>query len=184
MSQPLQDFEQKCEKIITLFTEDLNTVKTGRARPSLVEHIKVNAYGTWMEVRELASISAPDAQTIEISPWDKSIIKDIAKGLATSEARVNPVVQGELIRITIPALTEESRKELVKLIGQKLESHKTMVRQERVHAKQEIEDQKGESGVSEDDIKADLEKLQKTTDKTIERLETLAKEKEAEVMRV
>jgi ribosome recycling factor len=185
MTQPLQTFQAKCSKIESLFASDLNTVKTGRAKPSLVENIKVNVYGgTWMEIRELATISAPDAQTIEIRPWDKSVIKDIAKGITASEIRVNPLVQGDLIRIIIPALTEESRKELVKLINQKLESHKTMVRQERVHAKQEIEGSEKQGGVSEDDIKVDLEELQKLTDKTITSLEEMAKEKETEVMTV
>lgn len=184
MNLYLQEFQEKCQKINALFTQDLATVKTGRAKPSLVENLKVNVYQSWMEIRELASISAPDAQTIVINPWDKSVMKDLVKGIAESDLHLNPNVSGEVIRINIPALTEESRKELVKLISQKAESHRAMVRSERSHFKKLIEDQKGEAGISEDAIKNDLEELQKITDKAIENIDNAIKEKEEEIMKV
>jgi ribosome recycling factor len=185
MNPLLTEFQQNCDKVINLLQDDLNTVKTGRAKPSLVEHIKVNVYGgTWMEVRELASITAPDPQTLEITLWDKSITKDFVRGLSESEARVNPVVQGDKIRIIIPPLTEETRRDLVKLVHQKIESHKTMVRQERNETKKSIEETKNTSGVSEDDVKRDLEIMQEITDKTIEKVDEIGKQKEAEIMTV
>ncbi len=184
MNVHLQEFQEKCNKILDLLRNDLATIKTGRAKPSLIENVKVNAYNTWMEVRELASITAPDAQTIVITPWDKTIMKDLVKGIAGSEANLNPVVNGEIIRITIPPLTEESRRDLVKLVNQKLESHKTMLRQERQHFKNEIEAEKNTAGVSEDDVKRDLEQLQKITDDTISKIDVQGKEKEEELMRL
>ncbi|NMB57134.1 ribosome recycling factor [Candidatus Beckwithbacteria bacterium] len=181
----LTDFQDKCNKITALFNDDLTTLKTGRAKPSLVEHLKVQAYGgSWMEVRELASISAPDAQTIVISPWDKSVLKDLERGIAGSELRLNPVVSGEIIRIAIPPLTEETRRDLVKLMSQKAEAHRAMVRQERTHFKKEIEDEKNVGGVSEDDVKRNLENLQKITDETIKKIDDMVKAKEQELMTV
>lgn len=181
MNPSLQDFQAKCDKVVNLFSDDIATVKTGRAKPSLVEAIKVNVYQSWMEIRELASISAPDAHTIEISPWDKTIIKDIVRGLSEPELRLNPSVSGEIIRINIPALTEETRKDLVKLIHQKAESHRAMIRQERGRAKGEIEDQKG---ISEDAVKADLEQMQKITDESVAKIDQLVKDKEEEITRI
>ncbi len=183
MNQFLQEFEEKTGKITTLFSQDLATVKTGRAKPSLVENLKVNVYQSWMEVRELASISAPDAATIVITPWDKSIMKDLVRGIAESDLKLNPNVSGEIIRINIPALTEETRRDLVKLINQKAESHRAMVRAERSHYKKLIEDEKG-AGISEDMIKRDLEELQKITDNAIETIDNAIKEKEEEIMKV
>ncbi|NMC35797.1 ribosome recycling factor [Candidatus Beckwithbacteria bacterium] len=185
MNPILTSFQEKAEKVVQLLTDDLATMKTGRAKPSLVEHIKVSVYGgTWMEVRELASISAPDANHIIISPWDKSVLKDMEKGLAASEARLNPVVDGDIIRINIPPLTEERRQEFVKLVHQKAESHRAMVRNERRQAKSDIEAQKDQAGVSEDDIHNDIEQLQKITDDIIANIDGLAKAKEEELMQV
>jgi len=184
MNQYLQQFQEKCDKINNLFNRDLATVKTGRAKPSLVENLKVNVYQSWMEVRELASISAPDAQTIVITPWDKTILKDLVRGIAESDLKLNPNVSGEIIRINIPALTEETRKDLVKLINQKAESHRAMVRAERSRFKKDIEDQKGATDISEDDIKNDLLQLQKITDKSVENIDNAIKEKEEEIMKV
>jgi ribosome recycling factor len=181
MDQILDKFQSKCDKILQLFQNDIATIKTGRAKPSLVEGVKVNVYESWMEVRELASISAPDAQTIEISPWDKMAIKDIAKGIADSDLKVNPIVSGDIIRISIPALTEESRQEFVKLVNQKAESHKAMIRAERAKTKRDIEDQKDSGGISEDDIKSDLENLQKITDDTVEKIDQAREAKEREI---
>jgi ribosome recycling factor len=185
MSQHLPEFQQKCDKILDLLTSDLAGVKTGRAKPSMVEGLKIQVYGgTWMEIRELASISVPDAQTIVISPWDKSIIKEIEKGIATLGQNLNPVVDGDIIRISVPHLTEETRKEMVKLVNQKIESHRAMVRQERTHFKKQIEAEKNTAGVSEDDVKGSLEKLQKITDETTAKIDKAQESKEKEIMTV
>jgi ribosome recycling factor len=158
-------------------------VQTGRARPALVEGVKVEAYeGSWMEIKELANISAPDPQSIVIKPWDPSVLKKMEKALQKSDLGVNPVVDNDLIRINIPALTEERRQELVKQVKQKVEAGKAMLRQARLEVKKEIDKQKEQAGVSEDDIHQMYERLQVVVDEYNERLETMERDKEKELM--
>ena len=146
---------KKMDGVIELLGEDLMSVQTGRAKPSLVESIKVEAYaGSFMEVRELASITAPDPQTILIKPWDRSVVKAIEKAILKSDLQVNPVVSDDQVRIQIPTLNEERRLELVKVVKQKVESGKAMIRQVRTEMKKDIDNLKDDDGVSEDDIHA------------------------------
>jgi ribosome recycling factor len=137
-----------------------------------------------MAVNELANISAPDANMVVVAPWDTSMLENIEKGIASSGLNLNPVVDGDIIRITIPALTEERRKEMVKLLHQKVEQGKVMFRNIRTEAKQEIEDLKGDDGVSEDDIHADLEKLDAMIKEYSDKLDKIAQDKEKELMTV
>lgn len=162
--------------------KDLSTVRTGRAKPSLVEDVKVEAYGTIMTIKELATISAPDTTLLVISPWDRSLVAAIAAGINKAGLNIQPVVDGESVKIAIPALNEERRLELVKLVHQKIESGKVLVRQIRTEVKGEIEAQEGESGVSEDNIKTWLAEMQKQIDAMVLALEELGKEKEKELM--
>jgi ribosome recycling factor len=162
--------------------KDLSTVRTGRAKPSLVEDVKVEAYGTIMTIKELATISAPDTTLLVISPWDRSLVAAIAAGINKAGLNIQPVVDGESVKIAIPALNEERRLELVKLVHQKIESGKVLVRQIRTEVKAEIEAQEGESGVSEDNIKTWLAEMQKQIDAMVLALEELGKEKEKELM--
>ena len=122
MNPLLEDFQKQTKEILELVEQDLKSVKTGRAKPALIEDIKVQAYNTSMLIRELASITVPDPQQIIVSPWDKGLLEPIEKALATAELNLSPVVDSEIIRIKIPSLTQETRKELVKLVNQKLES--------------------------------------------------------------
>lgn len=133
---------------------------------------------------EVASISAPDPNQIVISPWDKSVIKDIEKGIIEANLGFMPNVSGEVIRIVVPPLTEERRRDFVKLVGQKLESGRVMLRGVRQEGREEIEKLEEEAGVSEDDVKRLYEELDKLTGEYNDRLEQMAQEKEAEVMRV
>jgi len=182
MNPLLQAFQSQAQEVFQLAEQDLKGIKTGRAKPGLVEDVPVLAYNSKMTLKELASITAPDPQQIIISPWDKSVLSDIEKALAVSDLHLNPVVDGDIIRLKIPSLTQENREELVKLVAQKLESAKALLRQARNEAKTSIEGQKGQAGVSEDDIHRDLEELQKMTDETMNRLEELGKAKETELM--
>jgi len=182
MQQFIDEFSKKAEEVLGLVEEDLKGIKTGRAKPSLVEDVKVEAYGTAMALKEVASISAPDPHQIVISPWDKSVLEAVEKGINAAGLNLNAVVDADIIRIAIPALTEETRQELVKLVQQKLESAKTMVRNERNEAKRAIQDQEGESGVSEDDIRETVEKLQEKVDEVMEKIEEMGKEKEKELL--
>ena len=184
MNQLLEEFQTQAQEVLQLAEQDLRSVKTGRAKPALVEDVKVEAYNTRMTLKELASITAPSPKQINVSPWDKSLLEVIEKALASSDLNINPVVDNDLIRINIPPLTQEIREELVKLVRQKLESARAMLRQARSETKTQIEAKKGESGVSEDDIHRYLEELQKVTDEFMEKLDELEKAKESELMTV
>ena len=172
----------KMRKALEAFKSDLATIKVGRARPALVEQIKVAAYeGTVLELRELANITASDSQQIVISPWDKSIIRKISQAISELGLNLNPVVEGEIIRIRIPPLTEERKKEMEKLIHVKVERGRKMVRMIRNDVKSEIERLKGESGFSEDDIFRSLKDLQDLHNEFIEKIEGLGEAKRKEI---
>lgn len=184
MEKILKKAQKEMNQALSLIEEDLKGVKTGRAKPSLVEDLQVNAYESSMTLKELASISASDAHTLLVSPWDKNVLKDIEETVATSDLNLHPVVSNDIIRIKIPPLTEETRKDLVKLVLQKIESGRRLLRQVRTDAKQEIEELEGQSGVSEDDIKNWLEQLQDIMDTSMEKLEEMGKMKETELMKI
>jgi len=175
----------KLDQSLKVVMEDLAMVRTGRAQSSLVENISVEAYpGTWMKLPEVASISAPDTHMLLIKPWDQSVLKKIETAIAAENIGVNPVVDGDMIRIVIPTLTEERRKELVKAVKQKIESGKTILRDIRSDEKRMIEGKKGEPGVSEDDIERWLTEMQKLFDSYIEKIEKIGEAKEAELMKI
>ncbi len=178
----LANLKNRLEATIEVVKKDLSSVRTGRAKPSLVEEVKVEAYGTIMTLKELATITAPDTTLILIAPWDKGLVAAISSGIQKSGLNLQPIVDGDTVKISIPSLTEERRRELVKLVGQKLESGKVMVRQVRTEIKDEIEAQKGEAGVSEDNIEYWLDSMQKTVDDFMQKLEDLGKDKEKELM--
>ncbi|OGV91809.1 ribosome recycling factor [Microgenomates group bacterium RIFCSPLOWO2_01_FULL_46_13] len=171
------------QKVLLLVEDDLKLIKTGRAKPSLVEHVKVEAYeGQVMPLIELASITAPDPHTLLISPWDKTIVDKVYKTLSAGEQSLNPVIDGDLIRISVPPLTQERREELVKLVKQRLEAGRQMLRQLRNDTKKDIDAMEGEPGVSEDDVKRYLDDMQKKFDEFLVKLEDLGKTKEKELM--
>lgn len=170
---------KKFNQVIELVSEDLKQIKTGRAKPSLVEDIMAEAYGTMMPIKELASITAVDAQLISIQPWDQSVVEPIEKALRKNN--FNPSVDGQQIRIAIPPLTGETRQLMIKQVAQHIESGKQMLRSERSEGKRQIEAQKGQDGISEDDIKADLEQLDKHTHSFTQRLVDLGEAKKVEL---
>jgi ribosome recycling factor len=179
------EMERKLEGVVDIVKSDMNTVKTGRAKPSLIEQVMIEAYeGTKMPLVELASISAPNPHSLLVQPWDQSVVDKVESGLRASEMQLNPVVDGQIIRINIPPLTEERRKDLVKLIKQKLESGKEMMRGIRNEQKREIDAKEGEAGVSEDDIKNWLDEMQKMYEDYIEELDGLGEAKEKELMEI
>jgi ribosome recycling factor len=176
------NLESRLDQAVEAYKKDLATVRTGRAKPSLVEDVRVEAYGTLMSLKELATITAPDTTLIVIAPWDKGLVSAISSGIQKSGLNLQPIVDGETIKISLPSLTQERREELVKLVNQKLEAAKIMLRQIRTEVKEEIEGHEGESGVSEDDIKNWLVTMQKIVDQYMVKIEDLTKEKEKELM--
>lgn len=178
----LAELEKRLATTIEVVKKDLGSVRTGRAKPSLVEEVRVEAYGTVMMIKELATISAPDTTLILIAPWDKGLVGAIATGIQKSGLNIQPIVDGDTVKISIPPLSQERREELAKLVHQKIEGGKVMIRQVRTEIKEQIEAQEGEAGISEDSIKAWLEAMQKQVDKCMEHLEILGQDKEKELM--
>ncbi len=173
------------EGVVEVIRGDLGTVKTGRAKPELVENVMVEAYpGTRLTIKELATISAPDPHQLVIRPWDQNILAAVEKGLAVSDMGINPVVDGDIVRIVIPSLTEERRKDLVMLVHKKLEAGKNLLRRERQELKNKIEAQKGQPNISEDDIFGEVEELDKLTNEFMGKIDEMGKVKEQELMQI
>ena len=174
---------QKMDEVVKLVSEDLMNIQTGRAKPALVEAVKVEAYeGSFMEVKELASITAPDPNSILIKPWDPTVVKAIEKALLKSDLKLQPIVSDGQVRIKIPSLTEERRQELVKVIKHKVEAGKAMLRQVRQEMKKDIDKKKDDEGISEDDVHHMYDELQKIVDDYNKKLDEMEGNKEKELM--
>ncbi len=180
-----EEMKKKLDQSIKVVFDDLTMVRTGRAQPSVVEGISVEAYpGTWMKLMEIASISSPDPHLLVIKPWDQSTLKKIETAIQAANIGLNGIIDGDMIRIAIPTLTEERRKELVKSVKQKIESGKNILRDIRTEEKKAIETKKGEAGVSEDDIELWLSDMQKLFDGYVAKMEEMGEKKEAELMQI
>ena len=177
-------FRLKLDKAIEHISNEIAQLRTGRASIQLLDPVMVEAYGTRLKVNELATVSAPDSSLLTISPWDKSIIHEIEKAITLAGLNLNPVVDGHIIRISIPPLTEERRKEMVKTLHQKIEAGRVMLRNIRLDSKKEIEQRKGTEDVSEDDLSYDLAEMDKIFKTKSEELELIAKKKETELLTV
>ena len=184
MSFQFSLFNELTDKAIDYLKRDLATLRTGKASTQMLDPITVEVYDSEMKINELANTSAPDPNLLVIKPWDTSILDKIEKAVASSGLNFNPVVDGDIIRITIPPLTEERRKEMVRLLYQKVESGRVMLRSIRTEVKQDIEDRAGEADVSEDDIRRDLKQLDELTQQKIDEIDKLAKHKETELMTI
>lgn len=182
----LEEVKLKMNKVLEVINSDLGTVRTGRAAPSLVENIVVNAYGgtSKMRILELATIGSLDPQTLVVTPFDQSIIGEIQKGIEIANVGLNPVVDGQVIRISIPPLSQERREELVSLVRQKLEGGRIQIRQVRHEAMEEIKKQLNTKQINEDDLLRLEKEVQKLTDETISEIDSLGKKKEEELMTV
>lgn len=174
----------RMEKAIEALNRELATVRTGRANPSLVERVMVEQYGTDMPLNQLANISAPEARLLTIAPWDKSAIPAIEKALRKSEQGFNPTSDGSLIRIAIPPLTEERRKQLVKMVGGKVEEAKIAVRNIRRDAVNQAREYKDEKMISEDDERRAETQIQETTNKFTAQADEAGKLKERDLMQL
>ncbi|TSC89338.1 MAG: ribosome recycling factor [Microgenomates group bacterium Gr01-1014_5] len=178
--------KQRMQQVLDLVRQDIGTIRTGRATPSLVEDIMVDAYGGTSKLRilELASISAPDPQTLIISPWDKQVVGEIRKGIEAANTGLSPVISGEIIRINLPPMTTEDREKYVKLLHQKLENGRVMVRQTRQDANHEIKKAFEDKKSSEDEKDRREKQVQTLTDQFIGQIETLGITKENELRRI
>lgn len=177
-------YHQKLQKILDHVTGEINSLRTSKASASLLDTVRVEAYGTQMAVNELGNISAPDANMIIVDPWDKSLIEEVVKGINKAGLNLNPVVDKQIIRIVIPPLTQERRQELVRQLRQKAESARAMMRSVRIDTKNEIDSQEGQAGVSEDDIHRELLELDKIMESYEAQLTQLVTTKEKDLLSI
>jgi ribosome recycling factor len=184
VGQALQDIESKMKASVRVFREDLATIRTGHATPALVEHIKVEYTGVPSSLNQLAGISAPEAGLLVIQPWDKGSIGSIEKAILKSELGLNPSNDGNIIRISIPPLSEERRQELIKVVHKRVEEKRVVVRSLRHEAMNELKRLEKDKEISQDEHKRAQDQLQKLTDSFISDIEQIGKDKEKELMEV
>jgi ribosome recycling factor len=178
----LSELRQKMEKTIEALRKDLNKIRTGRASVALLDGIKVNAYETLMPLDQVASISVPESRLITIKPWDQSIIGEIEKSILKSELGLTPMNDGKLIRISIPPLTEERRKELAKMAKKIAEEAKISIRGHRREANEMFKELKNEKEISEDEMYKAQDQTQKVTDDFTKKTDEITSEKEKEII--
>lgn len=180
----LEEATDKMESTLSVFRDDLSKMRSGRASIALVDRLKVEYYGQDSELRQLASISTPEAMQILIRPYDKSAVKNIEKAIQMSDIGVNPNVDGENIRLNMPALTQERRRELVKFLGRRTEDSRVAIRNIRRSANSDLQDFEKEKLISEDErVRGEVE-VQKLTDNFIKRIDEFSAEKEKDIMEV
>lgn len=183
---PIQksDYTAKFDHALTQAQESFASLRTGRASAQLLDGVTVEAYGSRMAIHEVASVSAPDTQLLVIKPWDKSLLAAIEKGVQLAQLNLNPIIDGEIVRIVVPPLTQEMRQAMVKTLHQKAEEIKVIFRTVRSDVKRDIDKQAGESGVSEDDIKAEAAELDEVVKDYATQLEAMVKLKEKDLLQL
>ncbi len=174
----------RMEKAVDDFRKDLATLRTGRANASLLDSIRVDYHGTPMPVNQLGTVTVPDATMIVISPWDPSAVPLIDKAIRTSDLGLNPTNDGKVVRVPIPSLTEDRRKDIVKQLHKVLENHRTAVRNVRRDLKEAIEKLEKDKKISEDERKRALDELEKLSHAETKKIEDLSAAKEKEIMSI
>lgn len=182
--ESIEESKLEFDKAIEFFKDEAGKIRTGRASAGLVENLSVDYYGSKSPLKQVASITIPEARTIVISPWDKGSLVYIEKAIGESDLNLNPMNDGMVIRINLPALNEERRKELVKLLNQKAEDARVAVRKCRENVLDEIEEMKKTGKIGEDDMFQGKEKLQKVVDEYNVKIEEIRKKKEDDIMTV
>jgi ribosome recycling factor len=184
MSETQIDAEERMKKTLANLKDGFSTLRTGRASAAIFDKIRVDAYGEKTPVNQVANISVPEARLIVIQPWDKALITEIEKAIRTSELSLNPSNDGKVIRINIPPLTEERRKELVKVAKSNAEQSRVAVRNIRRDGNEELKKLLKDGKITEDDEGKSVEELQKLTDSYIGKVNQILEEKEKEIMEV
>ncbi|HSH80201.1 MAG TPA: ribosome recycling factor [Herpetosiphonaceae bacterium] len=180
----LAQAETKMKKSVEALRHHLSSIRTGRASPALVEHLHVEYYGSEMPLNQIANISTPEARMLVIQPWDQGAVKAIEKAIQHSELGINPTNDGRVIRLAIPALTEQRRKDLTKLVRKEVEESKVALRNLRRDGQTDLKKLESDKQISTDDLKRAQEKLQELTDRYIKEMDSIGAAKEAEVMEV
>jgi len=180
----LKDVEHRMKRAVEVAQEDFQTLRTGRGNPALLDHIMVNYHGTPMPINQLGAISVPEPRQIVIAPWDKQTIAMIEKAIMASDLGITPTSDGNVVRLNIPYLTEERRREMIKQLHKKAEDHRVAIRNIRREVNDKLKHQEKASEISEDDSRRTQDQVQKLTDKYIEEIDRLQKQKEAELLEV
>jgi len=178
------DLRRRMDQAVATFQASLASTRTGRASVHMVDQVKVDYYGTPTPISQMAQVSAPEAQLILISPWDPTVLKDIEKAIQAADLGLNPMSDGKVLRIPVPPMTEERRRDVCKHINKVLEEHRTAVRNVRRDGNDALKKLAKDKKIGEDEEKRALEEVQKMTDEEIRRMEELSRKKEAEVMQV
>ena len=179
-----QDADLRMGKSIESLKHEFSKIRTGRAHTSLLDHIKVDMYGSEVPLNQAATVSVGDARTLTISPWDKSMVPVIEKAIMTSDLGLNPVTAGQIIRVPMPPLTEERRKDLIRIVRQEAEGARVAVRNIRRDAMNDIKGLLKEKEITEDEERRAAEQIQKITDKHIAEIDRLLAEKEKDLMEI
>ena len=184
MQEDLKLYEGKMEKTLNVLLDEFGSIRAGRANPHVLDKIKVDYYGTPTPIQQVGNVIVPEARMIVIQPWEKSLLKAIEKAILTSDLGINPTNDGNVIRLVFPELTEERRKDLAKDVKKKGEAAKVAVRNVRRDANEAFKKKEKAGEISEDDLKLGNEKIQKLTDKMIEKIDKAVETKTKEIMTV
>jgi len=184
INEIINETEKKMQKAIEYLVKDYATMRAGRANPAMVEKVMVNYYGSPTPLNQVANITVPEARLLVIQPWDKTLIPEIEKAIMKSDLGVNPTNDGNVIRIAIPALTEERRKDLVKVVKKRAEEAKVAVRNIRRDGNDELKSKEKDKSISEDESKKGMDTMQKNTDKYIKEIDKILQAKEKDIMEV
>jgi len=180
----VKDARSRMKKSIETVSEELAKIRTGRANPSLLEHITVEYYGNPTPLNQVATISVMDARTLSVNPWEKKMVPVVEKAIMEADLGLNPATAGEVIRVPLPALTEERRKEMNKLVRQEGENGKVAVRNIRRDANAHLKDLMKKKEIAEDEEKRALDEIQKLTDDSVAKIDEMVEEKERQILEV
>lgn len=178
------DTERRMQKSLDAIVADLKGIRSGKATPALLDSVRVDAYGQKMPLNQVASVSVPDPKSLVVQPWDKSIIGDIVKAIQTAELGFNPQAEGNIVRIPVPPLSEERRRDLVKLCKKLAEDGRVAVRNIRRDANDQLKKAEKDKDISEDELHKGVDNVQKATDNYIRQIDELVEAKEDEIMSV
>ena len=175
---------ERMDKSIAAVQREFGAVRSGKATPALLDTVRVEAYGSRMPLNQVASVSAPEPRLLIVQPWDKSLLSEVEKGIQNADLGLNPSNDGNVVRVPIPALTEERRKDLVRMLHKLAEEGRVAVRQVRQDANKDIKQRQAKHELSEDEARREMDEVQKLTDAHIKKIDDLLAHKEEEVMEV
>jgi ribosome recycling factor len=179
-----REAQSQMERSIEALRREFSSVRTGKASPTLLDTVRVDAYGSKMVLNQVASVSSPEPRMLVVQPWDKGLMQEIEKAIRNSELGLNPANDGNIIRVPVPALNEERRREMVKMLHKIAEEGRVGIRHARQEANKDIKRRQSEGDMSEDEARRETDRIQKLTDEHIARIDSLLKAKEEEVMEV